>query len=510
MALSAKKKILSVVVEDVSGTTPAGTGLYVADALSDPANARSLVLDPSVSVELETEASNAVNETFTPLRADIGRKTVNKTFGIQLKGTKLGTYAAGVPDAFKMLKACMLTQVSGDLLAITGSFDATTPGTTDAPFRHGEMIEGATSGATARICHDTHNGSTQFIIYDRVGTFTVAETVEGLSSGAKCVVGATTTNRHYTLFPVSGVVKSVAVSALAADITRGSLLRGQTTKASGIVDELALTGATVIKFKPAGGTFGSSEALDLLGPGTPATGVATTTAAPIFIQGQTVSTRLYEDGRTTTAVGMQGDLSIDFEVSKPVTLNFDLRGGFADSDDRPDIEGIDYDYRVAPAWEDAVCAIATNEDDTTDAIADEVSVCLTSMSISLGNALSDRLCASAPGGVAGTNITERAGTITMDPEATYEAEFPWAGNLYAGKVSRFRTTVGTADGNRFLFSMPGIQATSAGNTDRDGTLAIDFQGNLTGGNNWNLNGSAVDISSTGGNNEVVMTYFTTA
>ena len=244
MALSAKKKILSVVVEDESGITPAGSGAYVADALSDPDNARSLIIDPSISVELETEDSNAVNETFTPLRADIGRKTVNKTFGIQLKGTKLGTYAAGVPDSFKLLKACMFKQVTGDLLAISGAFDSTTPGTTDAPFRHGELIEGLTSGATARIAHDTHNGATQFVIYDRTGTFTPTETVEGLSTGAKCTVGATTTNRHYTLFPASGVLKSVAVSALAGDIARGSLLRGQTSGASGIVQTTAPDGAT--------------------------------------------------------------------------------------------------------------------------------------------------------------------------------------------------------------------------------------------------------------------------
>lgn len=499
-----------MVVEDESGTIPAGSGAYVADPLSDPANAKSLVIEPSISVELETEDSNAVNDSLTPLRATIGRKTVTETFGIEVKGTKLGTFAAGAPDWFKPLQACLFKQVSGDLLAITGSFDASTPGETDAPFRHGELILGGTSGATARIIHDTHDGATEFVIHSRTGTFTSGEVVTGQSTGAVCTVGATTTDRHYSLFPASNIRKTVAVSALAQEIPKGSLLKGQTSGAGAIVTATAAASATSITYTPAGGTFDPAEDVDLIGPSTPITGAATTTADPVFLQGQTISTRMYEDGRTTTAVGMQGDVTLDFEVSKPVKLNFDLRGGFNDTSDRPMIEGIDYDYRVAPAWEDATVSIGTNEDATTAKVSHEVTACLTTLSIGLGNSVTDRLCANAPGGVAGSSITTRAGTISMDPEAQYETEFPWAGNLYAGKVSRFRTAWGSTDGNRFMASCPGVQFTQANHGDRDGALTIDSAGNLTGGNNWNLLGPAPDISSTGGDNEVVFTYFTAA
>lgn len=511
MPLSSSKKLLSVVVEDESGIIPDGTGGFVADALSDPANARSLVIEPSISVELEVEESNAVNDSLTPLRSTIGRKTVTQTFGIEVKGTKLGTFAAGVPDWFKFLNACFFKQVSGDLLAITGNFSTGTVGTTDAPFRHGELILGASSGATARVIHDTHDGATQFILRDTTGTFTSSEVVTGQSTGAVCTVGATTAERHYSLFPVSSILKTVAVDAIVGDdIPKGSLLKGQTSGAGAIVTKAALIGATSITYTPAGGTFDGAEALDLIGPSTPKAAAATTTDDPVFTQGQTVATRMYEDGRTTTAVGMQGDVTIDFEVSKPTKLNFDLRGGFSDTSDRPMIEGIDFDYRVAPAWEDAIVAIGTNEDASTSKVSHEVTACLTTLSIGLGNSVTDRLCASAPGGVAGSSITARAGTISMDPEAQYETEFPWAGNLYAGNVSRFRTAWGKTDGNRFLVSMPGIQANQAGHGDRDGALTIDFAGNLTGGNNWNLNGPDPDISSTGGDNEVVLTYFTAA
>lgn len=507
MTLSSNKKTLVVVVEEVSGTTPSG------NPLESAANAKTLVIDPQVTPDLEVEESNAVNDSFTPLRSTIGRKTVQKTFGVEIKGTKLGTFAAGAPDWAKLLQACMFKQVSGDLLALDGAFDATKPasGTGAAPFRHGETILGLTSGETAIVVHDTHDGATEMVIHSASGTFTDGETIQGQSTGSEVDLASSSAHsadKHYSWWPVSGVRKSVAVSSLAADVDKGTLLRGQTSGASGIVTETASTGATVIYYRPAGGNFDGSEDLDRIGPGSPATGVATTTADPVFVQGHTVSTRIYEDGRTTTGVGMQGNVSIDMEVSKPWTLNFDLRGGYVDSTDRPEITGIDYDYRVPPGWEDALCNIATNEDATYDSVADEVSVCINTMSIDLGNSLTDRLCANAAGGVAGTNITERAGTISFDPEATYESEFPWAGNLFAGNVSRFITTLGSSDGNRFRASMPGIQFTQAPHGDRDGTLIIDAQGSLTGGNNWNLDGPSVGISSTGGDNEFVLTYYT--
>ena len=499
MSLSSTTKQLAVVIEVESGITPAGS------PLEDPANARSLVIEPSATPDVEKEESNEVTESFTPVRSTLGRKKISFSFGINMKGTKLGTFAAGLPDWFKLLKICMMEVVSGGRIRISGAFSATTPGTTDSPFRHGELITGLTSNATARVVHDVHNGAVDMYVHSLTGTF-VAEDILGGSSGAKATISLYVADAHYSAFPASRVLKSMAKLGTGSDIARGTVLKGQTSGAKGIVEVDAVTADLVLKYRPAGGTFVNGEVLDKLGPGSPATGVATVNGDPVFIHGQTASLRLLEDGRSLTGVGMQGNATFELNVSKPIRINFELEGGFSDNEDRPTIQGIDYDYRVAPAWEDAECALAKNEDAVEDAIADELSICVSQASITLGNTLGDRLCANATGGVAGTNVTGRAGSISMNPEATFEAEYGWLTNLFAGSVSRFRTGIGSDLGNSFVMSMPGIQTTAAPNEDNDGTLAIGFQGDLTGGFIWNLNGASPDLSSTGGDNEFVLTY----
>lgn len=504
MPLNTDKKQLAAVIEEISGTTPSG------NPLDDPTNAQILVEDLTTDPDVDFEESNSQTDSLTPTRGTVGRVTSVLNFTTALRGTELGTFAAGAPESFKYFQACKMKQVAGEILPITGAFSSSTPGTTDAPFRHGELITGGTSGATARIAHDTHNGESEFVIYDRTGTFQ-AETVTGGSSGAQCPVDViSTTTKHYTIFPISKVLKSVSVDALAAEIVRGSDLRGQTSGARGLLEVTAPIGATELIYSPTSDNFDSAEDLDVLGPFTPVTGAATTNAAPVFLQGQTLSTRSYEDGRTVTSVGMQGSFSVSAEAAKEWKATFNLRGGEYDTLDRPDLVGVATEYRVAPGWKDAVCRIAKNEDATTDAVDDETEICLNSLTFDIQNQLADRICASAPNGIKGTDIRSRAGTLTLDPEATREGEVAWAGNLRAGNLMRFSTAWGSADGNRFKASWPGLQSTQAPHGDRDGIMTIDWQANATGGNNWNLNGASVDINSTGGDNEFVLTYYTTA
>ena len=98
----------------------------------------------------------------------------------------------------------------------------------------------------------------------------------------------------------------------------------------------------------------------------------------------------------------------------------------------------------------------------------------------------------------------------MDPEDSLEADLGWLTAIQNGAIYRLSTTVGADDGNRFTLQIPGIQVTSGGEGDRDGTATQDLSLRVTGGNLFDLNDprSASVVSSIGGNNELILLYYT--
>ena len=508
MPLNFNSKQLSLVVEDVSGTTPAGR-VEFPDALSDPLNAVLEVEDASMEPDIEFEEDNSNTASITPGLQTPGRKRVNLNYTTKLRGTRGGTFAEGAPASMLALKSCMFTVKAGGYFTLSGAFVSATEGETNAPFRHGELVRGNT-GQFARVVHDTHDGATRLYFVDKTAAFPDGAVLVGLSSGAACIMGTTVDDAHYSAWPISKPQKSITVTALtagqAAELTVGAIIKGQVTKATGTIVVAAENGDTELIFEPAGGQFNDSEDLDKVGPGTAFASVATATADPVFIQGQTVSARLNEDGLETSGVGFSGDVTLSAEVSKPWTLEFNLTGGFSTTGDLPLITGIDFENTIPPTWEDAETSWGSNFDATTDGIDDEVTICVSEMTASMGNTASERLCANAPGGVAGSRVTSREGTFTINPEATPEAEYPWYEHLFSGKPNRFRTGVGSDEGNAFVASFCGVQTTSIPKSDSDGVMGLDVQANLTGGSNWNLNGADVGIDSKGGDNEMVLTY----
>jgi hypothetical protein len=102
--------------------------------------------------------------------------------------------------------------------------------------------------------------------------------------------------------------------------------------------------------------------------------------------------------------------------------------------------------------------------------------------------------------------TARAGTGSMDPEVTLEADIPWLSYLKNGTTTRLRVPVGSSDGNRFTFFMPGVQFTGQSYGDRDGIATYDLPFNLTGGYHHNVAGSGTQLDVYGGDNELVLLY----
>jgi hypothetical protein len=125
------------------------------------------------------------------------------------------------------------------------------------------------------------------------------------------------------------------------------------------------------------------------------------------------------------------------------------------------------------------------------------------MTIDIGNEVTARQCAGETEGIAEYVISNRAGSVTINPEATNEADIQFFEGLTEGDLFRIDFTVGDTYGKRFHIQMPGLQLESMTSGDRDGTLVKDMTFRMTGGD-YALDGPAPNIPSFGGDNELII------
>lgn len=504
MVLLTRKKQLSAVVQS-------GTG--VPSGLDDAANADTLILDLEGTLDFERIDRNLIQDTITTSKDLTGQKVVELTFGVEMKGTRDGLHASGAPDWGRFVRACGFDEVEVQGITI-GAITATGSGGSTT-FRHRELVTQTGSGATARVIKDTHNGSTTLHIVKSTitGTPDGSGAWVGEDSGASATPSAAPADIGYGWQPVTDPTKTITLSATATPVAlaAGDLIEGTVSGAIGVVHVAVPSGTTdaVIEYRPVRGAFANAEQLRRLAP-TATADIGTTAAdvAETFKAWPPLAMRKRLDGKSITVSGARGNMVVNLEVNRQARLEFSFRGVLVDLLDRPLISGVQYDVSNPPLWETAAIGFANNETAADRDLADEITPCLNTLSFDMGVQLADRKCAGATSGLLEIRGSDRQGTASLDPEDTLEADAGWLTAVRDGSVYRLSTTVGSQDGDRFLLAAPGLQFTGAAGGDRDQIATLDMTARLTGGDLFDLDTGAQTNSSIGGDNELIILYFT--
>lgn len=497
MPLLSKRRQVVAVEETVGGTLASG--------LTTASNAGFVLTDASATLDVEAVERNILRESLTPVKSTPGQQAAGITLTTEIAGTSAGTYAGGAPLWGRLLEGCGMRQVGFQSAAIGA--------VTGGPFQHGELIDGSVAGSgCARVIMDTHNGATT-ILLERLGTSVGSgETLTGQSSGATATTSGAAANSGYSWMPVSNILKQMTATLTGGTVYKGSLVEGATSGSRAIIAQ-DLTAAGPMKFYPVrGGAFTGGETLTILYEPTAGSAAGfgvNATSNEAFSEFPSLSMRFIEDGQAITVAGARGSVSFNFEVNRPVTASFNFRGSLNSTDDQALIAGVSADAPASPPiWQGSAIGYTGNETSALADLADELEPCLTALSLDLGVTLSDRRCAASATGLEEVLGTARAGTGSMDPEVTLEADIPWLSYLKNGTTTRLRVPLGSTDGNRFTFFMPGVQFTGQSYGDRDGIATYDLPFNLTGGFHHNVAGSGTKLDVYGGDNELVLLYFT--
>ena len=476
--------------------------------LETAADAAMLVFDAQLNPEVELLDRDFIRDSISPLKQAPAQKTASLTFTTEMIGTVAGTFAAGEPVWARILKA------SGFRSAVTSS--ATIGTITAGPFRHGEIVTDA-GGDQARVLHECHDGDT-VIYFETIDAGFSAGTITGGSTGASANISSLAANVGYTYYPISRTVNTLTVTT-SASLAAGDVVEVQTAAGASIgraiVVEAASSGATSVdvEFFRGYASNAGTDTLHKVTAGAAGSSIGTITANS-YSQNSTVSASLFEDGLKTTMNAARAQVVFSAEVNRPMNIQATFQGRLdtaspsssGGTGDRPMLSGISYNLTTPPLFESSAMTIARN-DSANDGL-DAIEPCITSISIDTGNNLVQRQCAGADEGLEEFIITGRDGSVSIDPEATLENDFGWLDSLLESEVVRMGFTIGSTLGNKFYFTMPGLQPTQANSTDRDGVFARDVQMRLTGGDMHNLAGASVTVPATGGDNEVVITYLT--
>ncbi len=491
-----------VALEDIAGTTPSS-------ALTTAGNANILLLSAEPTLEAEQIDKNYLRTSLTKLKQQVGQKAGGVAATFELAGTMAGTYAGGAPTWSKMIEMSGFVRHSISRVAI-GSITGGGGGKS-GPFRKGEIITFSGTGTgTGRVAMDCHSGESHLYFVDIDTSATAAaDTITGGDTDCTATSSdAVESDIGWVWWPTSQVTKRITIASSSASV--GAVYKGGTSGAVLVVEEAVSSGLELV-YKAANETaIVGGETLTLLSGTGDATIAVDATPAEAFVEWPSGSVRLNEDGVYMDFVGSRSTASFEFTVNRPVSVTCTTRGLWSAVGDTPFITGASPDIVDAPLWGGTAVGLALNEDTSWELLADEVSPCLRSLSIDMGVQLADHQCASATDGLLEVMGTGRDSTGTISGDANFEGFFPWLGKLRDGEVVRLRVNVGSTNGNKFIFHMPGIQATSASSGDQDGLLTRDVSISLTGGVNDNLDASPADgeIGTAGEDNEFIFMYIT--
>lgn len=474
-------------IKQIAAKTEATPGTFDSSVYA-AANAQHLISEATFGYEPVILADDTLHDSLSKRPGTVTRKIGKLGFSIKLAGHSSG----GTPPWEKFLPACGYRSVATNKITIGA--------VTDGPFRHGELISQALSLATARVAHDTYDGTTTIYVYDVIGTPNGTGVWTGGSSGATATPSTVETAAGITWFPVSSPQVRFAYAGTPTTPTVGDLVTGNVTGAKGVVLEVDAT-EKVMRLRYVTTTLFAATDTD---PDISGTGSGTLGAISAIENDnhRTLSLASYEDGVRSALGGARGSFTLAAAVSEPAKLNFEFLGITEDPADSPLLQGVSYPLKTAPLFVSASALVATEGSASTFVPR------FSRLELQSGSTPVVRADANAANGIQEFAITDRNPTGSLDPELDLESSYPVLANFLAQTPSRLRATIGTAAANKFLCTVPGAVYTGAASGDRDGFAIRNWAFACTGNRFVPTAGPSSGETIYGSDNEVVITYIT--
>lgn len=464
---------LAAIVETSPGVV--NTGVFAA------AQAQHLIRsDATMDADIPLFDRDILRASLTNLEGLAGKQMMTCKFSLELTGEA----SSGTPPWDIFMRACgwrSTPQSKITIGAITGG-----------PFRHGELITQAVSAATARVAHDTYTGTTTLYVYDVTGTPNGTGIWTGGSTAATATPSTVETAAGIVYYPINNpTMRLTYTGSVTGTISVDEVITGGTSGAIGIVVAHDTVGKTIDVRVHNGINYSTGETVTTAAADSV---VINTSAVERDIPALTLAG--YHDGVRVAMGGSRGTWSYQANVGEPGIMTFDFKGLFGAVADVSNLSGITYPLKVPPVFLSAGLIFAAENSATT------YSPRCSSVSLALNNSVEYREDANKTTGIMETVISNRGPNGSIDPELDLETSFPVIANFVAGTVSRMRWTQGTANGNKFLFSVPGAMYRQVQNADRAGIATRGIQFDASGGHWTNASNTA------GADNEIVLSYIT--
>ena len=199
--------------------------------------------------------------------------------------------------------------------------------------------------------------------------------------------------------------------------------------------------------------------------------------------GSSATIELGLDGRRVTAKGCRGNCSIQFTAMDRVLMTFTMMGIVHEiTDSSANRTGISYGSQLPATFTNAGLSVMEVGGST-----NHTAALFQSMTLDFGNEITMRQDANSGSGWKAAQVTGRAPTITVNPDAiaggnTSATLYDYFEKWHTGTQSRMEWLLGTVvGGNSFHFKAPGVQWETVADGDRDNYTVYECTGRLTGG-----------------------------
>lgn len=434
-------------------------------------------LDVSSSVERSLITREVSSASLSKAKDIVGASRGQIAFGIDVRSEASVTRDAIQPDESwaTCLLACGMRRAStGVTYLLVGTTNSNTV------LRGGELLEGATSNATARVLRPVAPSAAgvKVHVYLVSGTFQAGENIDAQFSqddpmggpGAPALFNLdastpTGTEGKRWIFD--------SVSASRIDVVPGGWT-GTPQVGEVIVGE---SGALGVLLTDNSGVGGDEHLVVEHTTGTPtfvsgnvvagkASGAYITLASPTAqTQTRTPSLSLQDriDGFLKYFKGARGNARFVGEVGNPLRWNFDFQCGISGVIDQQ----LSTDA-VYPT-ESVIRLVAGVVD------VDGIQFPLSAINLDFNNELAVRPDPNTTDGQRSVAIVSRDPTWTLDPEQVNVKAYDWYGKWANATSIRILLQAGTTSGNRFALVSSNLQVTNFGDSDRDGFLTADVE-----------------------------------
>ena len=456
-------------------------------------------IEPTCSREVSRYERNFARDSVTMPHALLGTRRARLSFSLEMCGQAATT--PDVPAWDLAMRACGMRSAATSYITTTAAGIAGSTG----PLRHGETITQATTSATAIVLHDTYPSGaiTTVYVYNVVGSPNNSAVWTGGTSGATFTPSVVPTDAGQSWWPISKHTSKLTYTTLTGSLPAGSVIKGNTSGAKAIVTSIDTTNK-IIYFRYYSGTFTSTETVSLVSD--PSNHNATNAASIGQDDAPAVSCAIIEDGKVDVIYGARGNWRVNAKIGEPAVMSFELLGVLQSAltaADQALIASIAYDSKIPPVFMGSTFRLG-HEGDTT--ISADYTPRITSIGIDMGNELYLRESAAASDGYEDCVITGRNVSGSFDPELDLDASYPFFADFQGTNttnvpIGRCNFTVGSAAGNKFYVSMPGMQYDPPQTQSRNGVLAYQIPFKATGGY------LSTEVAQTiGADNEFCVTY----